>query len=54
MLARSGVLVFRALLSDELFALCLYPAKLGGCYYEGRRGGDRYEGTKPDLLDAVR
>jgi hypothetical protein len=25
-LARSGVLVFLTLLSDELFALCLYPA----------------------------
>src|ERR1700728_1577935 len=52
--ARSGVPVFLTLLSDELFALWLYPAKLGGCYYEGRRGGDCHEGTKPDLLDAVR
>jgi hypothetical protein len=51
---RSGVLFFLTLVSDELFALCLYPAKLGGCYYEGRRGGDRHEGTKPDLLDAGR
>jgi hypothetical protein len=25
---------FLTLLSDELFALCLYPAKLGGCYYQ--------------------